>query len=85
MLNRDIKQSYNFTIPAFCCPLKYIMGRVAAETSADIAVDALEIFRRCNVYHVAVVENGERIGIIRAEDILNTYRFNIKELIEPSA
>lgn len=38
--------------------------------------DALEIFRRHNVSHVAVVENGEKIGIIRAEDILHTYRFN---------
>jgi CBS domain-containing protein len=37
--------------------------------------DALEIFRRCNVSHAAVVENGEKIGIIRAEDILHTYRF----------
>lgn len=38
--------------------------------------DALEIFRRHNVSHVAVVENGEKIGIIRADDILHTYRFN---------
>ena len=38
--------------------------------------DALEIFRRHNVTHVAVVENGEKVGIIRAEDILHTYRFN---------
>jgi len=38
--------------------------------------DALEIFRRHNVSHVAVVENGEKVGIIRAEDILHTYRFN---------
>jgi predicted transcriptional regulator len=37
--------------------------------------DALEIFRRHNVTHVAVVENGEKVGIIRAEDILHTYRF----------
>jgi CBS domain-containing protein len=38
--------------------------------------DALEIFRRFNVSHLAVVEKGEKIGIIRAEDILHTYRFN---------
>ncbi len=38
--------------------------------------DALEIFRRHNITHVAVVENGEKIGIIMAEDILHTYRFN---------
>lgn len=37
--------------------------------------DALEIFRRKNVTHVAVVENGEKIGIIRADDVLHTYRF----------
>ncbi len=40
--------------------------------------DALEMFRRCNVSHLLVVENGEKVGIIRAEDILHTYRF-IKE------
>lgn len=39
-------------------------------------MDALEMFRRCNVNHLAVVENGEKIGIIRADDILHTYRFN---------
>jgi CBS domain-containing protein len=38
--------------------------------------DALEIFRRHNITHVAVVEKGEKIGIIMAEDILHTYRFN---------
>ena len=38
--------------------------------------EALEMFRRCNVSHLAVVENGEKVGIIRAEDILHTYRFN---------
>jgi len=38
--------------------------------------DALELFRRHNVSHLAVVENGKKVGIIRAEDILHTYRFN---------
>jgi len=38
--------------------------------------DALEMFRSCNVSHVTVVENEEKVGIIRAEDILHTYRFN---------
>ncbi len=38
--------------------------------------DALEIFRRYSVTHVAVVEKGEKIGIIRADDILHTYRFD---------
>ena len=37
--------------------------------------DALEIFRCCNVSHLAVVENSEKVGIIRADDILHTYRF----------
>lgn len=37
--------------------------------------DALEMFRRCNATHLTVVEKGEKIGIIRAEDILHTYRF----------
>ncbi len=38
--------------------------------------DALKIFIRCNVSHIAVIENKEKVGIIRAEDILHTYRFN---------
>jgi len=41
--------------------------------------DALEMFRRCNITHIAVVENGEKIGIIRSEDILHTYRFDKAE------
>lgn len=40
--------------------------------------DALEMFERYKISHMAVVENGERVGIIRAEDILHTYRFNVK-------
>ena len=40
--------------------------------------DALEMFERCKTSHIAVVENGQRVGIIRAEDILHTYRFNVK-------
>jgi len=39
-------------------------------------MDAIGIFERCKVTHIAVVENGEKVGIIRAEDILHTYRFN---------
>jgi len=38
--------------------------------------DALEMFERCKTSHIAVMENGERVGIIRAEDVLHTYRFN---------
>jgi CBS domain-containing protein len=37
--------------------------------------DALEMFRRYNVSHVAVVEREETIGIISADDILHTHRF----------
>lgn len=38
-------------------------------------MDAIAMFERCKVTHIAVVENGENVGIIRAEDILHTYRF----------
>ncbi|NJD76108.1 MAG: CBS domain-containing protein [Candidatus Methanoperedens sp.] len=39
-------------------------------------MDAIAMFERCKVSHIAVIENGEKIGIMRAEDILHTYRFN---------
>ena len=39
-------------------------------------MDAIAMFERCKASHIAVIENGERIGIIRVEDILHTYRFN---------
>ena len=39
-------------------------------------IDALEMFIRYNISHMAVVEKGEKVGIIRAEDILHTYRFD---------
>jgi signal-transduction protein with cAMP-binding, CBS, and nucleotidyltransferase domain len=29
--------------------------------------DAIAMFEGCNVSHLAVVENGEKVGIIRAE------------------
>lgn len=38
--------------------------------------DAITMFERCKVSHIAVVEHGEKVGIIRADDILHTYRFN---------
>lgn len=38
--------------------------------------DAIVMFEHCKASHITVVENGERVGIIRAEDILHTYRFN---------
>ena len=39
-------------------------------------IDAITMFGRYKASHIAVIENGEKIGIIRAEDILHTYRFN---------
>jgi len=38
--------------------------------------DAIAMFDHMKVSHVAVLEDGEKIGIIRADDILHTYRFN---------
>ncbi len=42
-------------------------------------IDAIVMLEHCKAAYISVVENGERIGIIRADDILHTYRFN-KEL-----
>jgi signal-transduction protein with cAMP-binding, CBS, and nucleotidyltransferase domain len=39
-------------------------------------MDAIAMFERYKATHIAVVEHGEEIGIIRADDILHTYRFN---------
>ncbi len=39
--------------------------------------DAIAMFERCKASHIAVAEHGEKIGIIRAYDILHTYRFGI--------
>ncbi len=41
--------------------------------------DAIVLFERCKASHIAVVENGEKVGIIRADDILHTYRFNAEK------
>ncbi len=38
--------------------------------------DAIIMFERCKASHITVVEHGENVGIIRADDILHTYRFN---------
>lgn len=38
--------------------------------------DAVTMFDRCKASHITVVEHGEKVGIIRADDILHTYRFN---------
>ena len=38
--------------------------------------DAIAIFERYKASHIAVVEHGEMVGIIRADDIIHTYRFN---------
>lgn len=39
-------------------------------------IDAIVMFERCKASYLGVIENGEKIGIIRADDILHTYRFN---------
>ncbi len=39
-------------------------------------LDAIAMFERCKASHITVVEHGEKVGIIRADDILHTYRFN---------
>ena len=39
-------------------------------------IDAIIMFDRCKASHIAVVEHGEKVGIIRVDDILHTYRFN---------
>ena len=38
--------------------------------------DAIIMFERCKASHITVVEHGEKVGIIRVDDILHTYRFN---------
>lgn len=38
--------------------------------------DAIAMFEGCKASHIAVVEQGEKVGIIRFDDILHTYRFN---------
>lgn len=40
--------------------------------------DAIEMFETQKVSHLAVIENNERVGIMRANDILHTYRFKSK-------
>jgi CBS domain-containing protein len=37
--------------------------------------DAIAMFERCKASHIAVVENRESVGVIRADDILHTYKF----------
>lgn len=39
-------------------------------------LDAITMFESCKASHITVVEHGEKIGIIRADDLLHTYRFN---------
>jgi CBS domain-containing protein len=38
-------------------------------------LDAITMFERCKASHITVVEHGEKVGIIRADDLLHTYRF----------
>jgi len=39
-------------------------------------LDAIVMFERCKASYLGVIENGEKIGIIRADDLLHTYRFD---------
>jgi CBS domain-containing protein len=39
-------------------------------------LDAIVMFERCKASYLGVIENGEKIGILRADDLLHTYRFN---------
>jgi signal-transduction protein with cAMP-binding, CBS, and nucleotidyltransferase domain len=39
-------------------------------------IDAIILFDCHKASHITVVENGENVAIIRADDILHTYRFN---------
>lgn len=39
-------------------------------------LDAIVMFGSCKEYYLSVIEKGEKIGIIRADDILHTYRYN---------
>jgi len=39
-------------------------------------LDAIVMFEHSKESYLSVLENGEKIGIIRADDLLHTYRFN---------
>jgi CBS domain-containing protein len=39
-------------------------------------MDVIVMFERCKASHITVIERGEKVGVIRAEDLLHTYRFN---------
>ena len=39
-------------------------------------IDAITMFERHRASHITVVEHGVKVGIIRVDDILHTYRFN---------
>jgi predicted transcriptional regulator len=39
-------------------------------------LDAIVMFERCKASYLGVIENGEEIAIMRADDLLHTYRFN---------
>ena len=52
------------------------MRQIAIYNRGGTGKSAIAMFERCKASHITVVENRERVGIIRAEDILHTYRFN---------
>ena len=39
-------------------------------------LDVIVMFEHCKASYLGVIENGEKVGIIRADDLLHTYRFN---------
>lgn len=39
-------------------------------------LDAIIMFNRCKASYLGVIEKGEKIGIMRVDDLLHTYRFD---------
>lgn len=57
-------------------PVEKVMHSPEFTISSDRWItDAIEMCEKKNASHIAVVEDGEWVGIIRADDILHTYRF----------
>ncbi|NJD54220.1 MAG: CBS domain-containing protein [Candidatus Methanoperedens sp.] len=58
-------------------PVDYVMHSPKLTIDSDKWIlDAIVMFERCKASYLGVIENGEKIGIIRADDLLHTYRFN---------
>lgn len=64
-------------------PVDELMHTPALTIDSDKwLTDAIAMFERCKASHIAVIECGEKIGIIRVDDILHTYRFNCQAIQE---